>query len=82
MEKKAVIRGRSVKKVLLEISQISQESTSARVSFFSKVNFIVKRRLWHRCLAASGQTGIQFSLTLSSKKPLTSVPSLQSKPSY
>ena len=38
----------SVKKVFLEISQNSQESTCARVSFLIKLQFI-KKRLWHRC---------------------------------
>ena len=38
----AVVQRCSVKKVLLEISQNSQENTCARVSFLIK-------RLWHRC---------------------------------
>ena len=38
----AVVQRCSVKKVLLEISQNSQENTRARVSFLIK-------RLWHRC---------------------------------
>ena len=45
----------SVKKVFLEISQNSQESTCARVSFFNNVADLrpkackfIKKRLWHR----------------------------------
>ena len=43
-----------MKKVLSEISQNSQESTSARVSVFNKVAglraaTLLKKRLWHRC---------------------------------
>ena len=44
----------SVKKVLLEMLQNSQENTCARVSFFNKVAglrhvTLSKKRLWHRC---------------------------------
>ena len=52
--KEAVVQKCSVKKVFLEISEHSQESTCARVSFFNKVAglkpaTLLKRRLWHRC---------------------------------
>ena len=40
----AVVRKCSVKEVLLEISQNSQENTCVRISFF---NSLLKRRLWH-----------------------------------
>ena len=43
----AVARRWSVKKVLLKISQNSQENTCARVSFFSS---FTKKRLMHRCV--------------------------------
>ena len=36
----------SVKKVLLEISQNSQQKTCARLSFLIK---FFKKKLWHRC---------------------------------
>ena len=41
----------SLKKVFLEILQNLQEKTSARVSFSIKkaYNFLLKKRLWHRC---------------------------------
>ena len=44
----------SAEKVFLEISQNSQQSTCARVSFFNKVAglrraTLLKKRLWHRC---------------------------------
>ena len=50
----AVVRMCSVKKVILKISQNSQENTCARVSFFNKVASLrpatlLKKRLWHRC---------------------------------
>ena len=43
-----------MKKVFLEISQNSQENTSARVSFLNKVAVVrpatlLKKRLWPRC---------------------------------
>ena len=40
----------SIKNVFLEISQNSQESTCARVSFFNiALQTLLKKRLWHRC---------------------------------
>ena len=44
----------SVKKVFLEISQNSQENSSATVSFLMKLqieacNFLLKKWLWHSC---------------------------------
>ena len=47
----------SIKKVLLKLSQNSQENTCARASFLIKLqasgcNFI-KKRLWHRCFLVS-----------------------------
>ena len=42
----AIVRRCSVKKVYLEISQISQENTCARDSRRATV---LKNRLWHRC---------------------------------
>ena len=39
----AVVQRRSAKKVLLEMSQNSQENTFARVSF------LIKKGLWKRC---------------------------------
>ena len=50
----AVVQRCSVKKVFLEISQNSQESTWARVSFLKKITSLrpatlSKKRLWHRC---------------------------------
>ena len=52
---KAVAQSCSVKNVFLEISQNSQESTCARVSFFNKVAglktaTLLKQILWHRCV--------------------------------
>ena len=44
----AVVWKCSVGKVFLEISQISQENTCARVSFFNKV-----AGFWHRCFAVN-----------------------------
>ena len=49
----AVVRRYSVEKVFLEISQNSQENTSASL-FFNKVAglrpaTLLKKRLWHRC---------------------------------
>ena len=38
----------SVEKVFKEIFKNSMENTCARVSFLIK-NFIIKKRLWHRC---------------------------------
>ena len=45
-----VLRG-SVKKVFLEMSQNSQENTSARASFLLSLRppTLLKKRLWHRC---------------------------------
>ena len=52
----AVARKCSVKKMFLEISQNSQENTSAKVSFLTKLQALglrratlLKKRLWHRC---------------------------------
>ena len=49
----AVVQRCSVKKLLLEISQKSQENTCARVSFLIKLQAwlatLFKKRLWHRC---------------------------------
>ena len=52
----AVARKRSVKKMFLEISQNSQENTSAKDSFLTKLQALclrratlLKKRLWHRC---------------------------------
>ena len=50
----AIIQSCTVKKVFLEILQISQESTCARVSFFNKFASLrpatlLKKRLWHKC---------------------------------
>ena len=50
----AVVRRCSVKKMLLEIFQDSQENTCARDSFFNKVAglspaTLLKKSLWHRC---------------------------------
>ena len=46
----------SVKKVLLEISQSSQENTPTRASCFNKVvglrpATLLKKRLWHKCFS-------------------------------
>ena len=46
---KAAIQRRSVKKVLLKISQNLQENTCARVSFLIKW----KKRLWRRCFSVN-----------------------------
>ena len=43
-----VARRSSVKKMLLQMSQNSQENACARVSFFIKLQAFVKKRLWHR----------------------------------
>ena len=49
----AVVRRCSIKKVVLEISQNSQESTCARDSFLIKLqawpSTLLKKSLWHRC---------------------------------
>ena len=49
----AVVQRCSVKKLLVEISQNSQENTCARVSFLIKLQAwlatLFKKRLWHRC---------------------------------
>ena len=54
---KAVVRRCSVKKVLLEISQNSQESTYTRDSFLIKLQAwpatLLKKSLWYRCQACS-----------------------------
>ena len=54
--KKASAKSCSVKKVFLEISQNSQESTCVGVSFLMKLQAsglrpptLLKKRLWHRC---------------------------------
>ena len=48
-----VVQRCSVNKVLLEISQNSQENTRVRVSFFKELQAmpatLLKKRLWHRC---------------------------------
>ena len=44
----SLVRTLFCKNVLLEISQISQENTCARVSFWNKVAGL-RHRLWHRC---------------------------------
>ena len=44
----AVIQRCFVKKVFLEISQNSQESTCASVSFLIKLQALLKKKLWHR----------------------------------
>ena len=52
----AVAQRCSVKRVILEIVQNSQENTCARVSFSIKLQTpatLLKRRLWHRCLPAN-----------------------------
>ena len=50
----------SVKKVLLEISQNSQENTCARVYFLMKLQeglaTLLKKRLWHRCFCECCET--------------------------
>ena len=49
--KEAVIQRCSVEKIFLEISQNSQENTSARVSFLIKLQappvIVLKKKLWH-----------------------------------
>ena len=47
----AAANRRSVRKMLLEISQNSQENIVARVSCL--INFRPKKRLWHRCFPAN-----------------------------
>ena len=47
---KAVAHTRSAKKMLIEISQNSQESTCARVSFLIKLK---ASGLWHRCFSVN-----------------------------
>ena len=54
MGSEAVAHRCSVKKLFLEISQNSQKSTCARVSFLTKLQArgpatILKKGLWHRC---------------------------------
>ena len=48
-----VVQRCSANKVLLEISQNSQENTRVRVSFFKELQAmpatLLKKRLWHRC---------------------------------
>ena len=54
--REAVAQRCSVKRVILEIVQNSQENTCARVSFSIKLQTpatLLKRRLWHRCLPAN-----------------------------
>ena len=53
-------RSSSVKKVLLEISQKSQENTCVKVSFLIKLQesglgpaTLLKKRLWHRCFTVN-----------------------------
>ena len=48
----AVVQRCSVKKVLLEILQNSQENTCVRVAFLIKLQAsatLLKKRRWHRC---------------------------------
>ena len=45
----ALITGRHLKMVFLEISQNSEESTCARDSFFNTVAGLRHKSLWHRC---------------------------------
>ena len=47
---KAVAHTRSAKRMLIEISQNSQESTCARVSFLIKLQ---ASGLWHRCFSVN-----------------------------
>ena len=48
----AVVQKCSVKKILLEIPENSQENTCDRVSFLIKLQAatLLKEKLWHRCL--------------------------------
>ena len=68
----AVVQGCSVKKIFLEISQISQENTCARVSFLNKVAglgsaTLLKKRLWHSCFPVNF---VKFLRTLFFKEHL------------
>ena len=54
----AVTRRCSVKEVLLEISQNSQENTCARVSFLKKKT-LLKTRLWLRCFPANFEKSLR-----------------------
>ena len=52
----AVAQRCSVRKVFLEISQNSQESTRAKVSILIKLQApatFLKKRLWHRCFSVN-----------------------------
>ena len=64
----AVARRCSVKKVFLDISQNSQESTCARVSFLIKLqpSTLLKMRLWHRCFPVNF---VKFLSTFSYRTP-------------
>ena len=57
-----------MKKVFFEISQNSQENSSARVSFLIKLQrrTLLKKRLWHMCFPANSATflGTFFFRTL------------------
>ena len=58
----------SIKKVLLEISQNSQENNCAKVPFFNKVaglnlHLYKKNRLWHRCFPVNFATFLTYFLT-------------------
>ena len=58
-----------VKTVLLKISQISQETTWARVFFLNNVAglrpvTLLKKRLWHRCLPVSFVTFLRAPISI------------------
>ena len=54
-KQEAVVRRCSIKKVVLEILQNSQESTCARVSFLIKLQLatLLKKRPWHKCFPSN-----------------------------
>ena len=74
---KAAARGVLWKKVLLEISQNSQENTCARVSFLIKLQTppatLLKKSLWRRCFPVNFAKflGTPFSQYTSGRLPLT-----------
>ena len=43
----------SIKKVILEILQNSQENTRARISILKKLQALLKKRLWYTCFLVS-----------------------------
>ena len=51
----AVIRRCSAKKMLLKISQNSQENTCARGLQHLRPATLLKKRLWHRCLPVNSE---------------------------